>query len=49
MAIRELARQYIIEDLISEGCVSGQMSMSEFVRKVFPKNIGAKHFVLLRT
>ena len=37
MAIRALARQYIIEDLISVGCVSGQMSNSEFVRKVFPK------------
>lgn len=37
MAIRELARQYIIEDLISAGCVSGQMSVSEFVRKVYPK------------
>lgn len=37
MSISELARQYIIEDLISVGCVSGQMSISEFVRKVFPK------------
>ena len=37
MAIGELARQYIIEDLITIGCVSGQMSVSEFVRKVYPK------------
>ena len=37
MAIRELARQYIIEDLIAIGCVSGQMSISEFVRRVYPK------------
>ena len=37
MAIRELARQFIIEDLITIGCVSGQMSVSEFVRKVYPK------------
>ena len=37
MAIRELARQFIIEDLITIGCVSGQMSVSEFVWKVYPK------------
>jgi len=37
MAIRELARRYIIEDLITVGCVSGQLSVSEFVRKVYPK------------
>lgn len=37
MAIRELARQFIIEYLITIGCVSGQMSVSEFVRKVYPK------------
>ena len=37
MAIRELARQCIIDDLIEIGCVSGQMSISEFVRIVFPK------------
>lgn len=37
MAIRELARRYIIEDLIIVGCVSGQLSVSEFVRKVYPK------------
>ena len=37
MAIGELARQYIIGDLITIGCVSGQMSVSEFVRKVYPK------------
>lgn len=36
MAVRELARQYIIQDLIDVGCVSGQMSVSEFVRRVFP-------------
>ena len=37
MAIRALARQCIIEDLIAIGCIPGQMQTAEFVRKVFPK------------
>lgn len=35
--IQGLARQMIIDDLIMLGCILGQMSISEFVRKVYPK------------
>ena len=37
MEIQELTRQKIIDELILLGSVSGSMSVSEFVRKVFPK------------
>lgn len=37
MVIKSFTRQMIIEDLLMLGCICGQMSVSEFVRKVYPK------------
>lgn len=37
MVIQSFTRQMIIEELLMLGCVSGQMSVSEFIRKVYPK------------
>lgn len=37
MGIQELTRQMIIDELLMIDCVTGQMGISEFVRKVYPK------------
>lgn len=37
VVIKSFTRQMIIEDLLMLGCICGQMSVSEFVRKVYPK------------
>lgn len=37
MKIQETTRRLIIDELLMYGCVSGQMKVSEFVQRVFPK------------
>lgn len=37
MNIQESTRQMIIDELLMIGCVTGQMGVAEFVRKVYPK------------
>lgn len=37
MNIRETTRRLIIDELLMYGCVSGQMNISDFVQRVFPK------------
>lgn len=37
MKIQEVTRRLIIDELIMIGCVPGQMNVSDFVRRVFPK------------
>ena len=37
MSIQESTRQMIIDELLMIGCVTGQMEIAEFVRKVYPK------------
>ena len=37
MGIQELTRQMIIDELLMIDCVTGQMGIAEFVRKVYPK------------
>ena len=37
MKIRETTRRLIIDELIMYGCVPGQMNVSDFVQRVYPK------------
>ena len=37
MSIQKLTRQMIIDELLMIDCVTGQMGVAEFVRKVYPK------------
>ena len=37
MKIQVMTRQLIIDELLAIGCVSGQMDVADFVRKVYPK------------
>ena len=37
MKIQEVTRRLIIDELLLHGCVSGKMSVSDFVQRVYPK------------
>ncbi len=37
MAIQELTKELIIEELVEIGCISGQMLMADFIKKVCPE------------
>ena len=37
MKIRETTRRLIIDELLMHGCVTGQMKVSDFVQRVYPK------------
>lgn len=37
MKIQEITRRLIIDELIMHGCITGQMSVSDFVQRVYPK------------
>ena len=37
MKIQEFTRRLIIDELLMHGCVCGQMRVSEFVQRVFPR------------
>lgn len=39
MKIQENTRRLIIDELLIHGCVSGQMNVSDFVKRVYPKAI----------